>query len=232
MENNSTIINKDTEITKQVEYAPPPKKLSSTHHVAQIPPSFTASSRLGENLIYRDNNSPPKCLPAVQPKGKIFYLVPRLVTPKKPLSSNNKEPKFVPFEPYKGAVKPIMPIKPVKIKLNRKNNLDLNTLVSHMSSLKSSSMKDIDLSSANESELEKQKMQYEKQIKDLKKDRDIVANQLKSQVQVNAELKNLLVAAVGEDLQTRVNLLTEDKLHLARELLTTAQSLSSHTVNL
>lgn len=49
-----------------------------------------------------------------------------------------------------------------------------------------------------------------------------------SHIQVNGELKNLLVAAVGEDLQTRVHLLTEDKLQLARALLNSAQNLSTH----
>jgi hypothetical protein len=47
-------------------------------------------------------------------------------------------------------------------------------------------------------------------------------------LQVNGELKNLLVAAVGEDLETRVHLLTEDKLQLARALLNSAQRLSTH----
>jgi hypothetical protein len=46
--------------------------------------------------------------------------------------------------------------------------------------------------------------------------------------QVNGELKNLLVAAMGEDLETRVHLLTEDKLQLARALLNSAQRLSTH----
>lgn len=70
-----------------------------------------------------------------------------------------------------------------------------------------------------------------KEFEELKKDRDSLSVQLKSQVQVNAELKNLLVAAVGEDLQTRVNVLTEDKLQLARALLSSAKNLSSHTVS-
>ena len=45
---------------------------------------------------------------------------------------------------------------------------------------------------------------------------------------MNAELKKLLVAAVGEDLQLRVNHLTEDKLQLAHALLNSAKSLSTH----
>jgi len=53
-------------------------------------------------------------------------------------------------------------------------------------------------------------------------------NQLKFQAQVNSELKTLLVAAVGEDLESRVQHLTEDKLSLARALLSSAHHLTSH----
>lgn len=45
---------------------------------------------------------------------------------------------------------------------------------------------------------------------------------------MNSELKTLLVAAVGEDLETRVQHLTEDKLQLARALLNSANHLTSH----
>jgi hypothetical protein len=45
---------------------------------------------------------------------------------------------------------------------------------------------------------------------------------------VNSELKTLLVAAVGEDLESRVQHLTEDKLQLARALLNSANHLTSH----
>lgn len=73
------------------------------------------------------------------------------------------------------------------------------------------------------------KQKHEKKVAELTKERDYFEGQLKFQVQVNSELKNLLVAAVGEDLQTRVNVLTEDKLQLARALLSSAHNLSSHT---
>lgn len=41
-------------------------------------------------------------------------------------------------------------------------------------------------------------------------------------------MKTLLVAAVGEDLESRVQHLTEDKLSLARALLKSADHLTSH----
>lgn len=120
--------------------------------------------------------------------------------------------------------------RPHKQKSNRKNNLDLNVLVSTVSNMGTN---ELNLNASMDGVLDafeaKQKTMHEKQLADLKKDRDYFEAQLKFQAQVNAELKNLLVAAVGEDLQTRVNVLTEDKLQLARALLNSAHNLSSHT---
>jgi len=151
--------------------------------------------------------------------------VPRLIVSNKPFSLKTKEPRFIPFEPYKGAVNPIIPLKHPKKTRNR-NNLDLNTLVAHMSDMKA-----IDLNPKSAESASINSIITPKEFEELKKERDSLSVQLKSQVQVNAELKNLLVAAVGEDLQTRVNVLTEDKLQLARALLSSAKNLSSHTVS-
>lgn len=124
----------------------------------------------------------------------------------------------------------VPPKRPHKSRTNRKNNLDLNVLVSHVSSVSTNEM---NLNASLEGVLDeleaKQKTVHDKQLADLKKDRDYYESQLKFQVQVNSELKNLLVAAVGEDLQTKVNVLTEDKLQLARALLNSAHNLSTHT---
>lgn len=125
----------------------------------------------------------------------------------------------------------MVPIKsPKKPQLNKKNNLDLNTLVSHVANIKTSELNSmcIDVDATKEAAATQQKL-YEKQIDEVKKERDSFESQLKFQVQVNSELKNLLVAAVGEDLQTRVNVLTEDKLQLARALLNSATQHSTHT---
>jgi hypothetical protein len=65
-------------------------------------------------------------------------------------------------------------------------------------------------------------------MKRLKSENTELENQVKYQAQVNGELKKLLVAAVGEDIETKVNHLTEDKLHLAKALLNSAQKLSTH----
>ncbi|XP_018338917.1 PREDICTED: golgin-45 isoform X2 [Trachymyrmex septentrionalis] len=80
----------------------------------------------------------------------------------------------------------------------------------------------------SEDEWDNEKRTYESEIRKLKEENSQLETQLKFQVQVNGELKNLLVAAVGEDLETRVHLLTEDKLQLARALLNSAKHLSTH----
>lgn len=60
----------------------------------------------GAFSIYRstDDDSSSVKLPVKVPQGKLFYLVPHLVSSKKSFALKNKEPKFVPFEPYKAAV--------------------------------------------------------------------------------------------------------------------------------
>lgn len=124
----------------------------------------------------------------------------------------------------------MMPVMTKKPRSNKKNNLDLNTLVSHVANIKTSELSNMNtiMDGANEVAATQQKM-YEKKVAELKKERDSFESQLKFQAQVNSELKNLLVAAVGEDLQTRVNVLTEDKLQLARALLSSAHNISTHT---
>lgn len=67
---------------------------------------------------------------------------------------------------------------------------------------------------------------------DLKTQRDSLEKQLKFQIQVNAELKGLLVHCLGEDLQAKVNNLTEDKMKIANSLSTNTEKieyLSSQT---
>lgn len=185
----------------------------------------------GEQLIYKPNS-----VCGNMPKGKIFNLIPKLiVSNRRTQNLNKREPRFVPFEPYKAAVNPIIPYKKVNLhpKIDR-NNLDLNVLISQMSEMKASEMNSpaldkriISLGALSTPGIETQALQ--KEIQELKKERDYYNKELKFQCQVNSELKKLLVAAVGEDIQTKVNVLTEDKLQLARALLDTAQNLSSHT---
>lgn len=113
---------------------------------------------------------------------------------------------------------PIIPFKESNNKIRKskiidKNNLDLNELVRHMNITKTSlTLNDSDnFSIKSESVIGDEYAQ-------LKKERDQFETQLKFQMQVNSELKGLLVHCLGEDIQSKVSNLTEDKMKIAEHL--------------
>lgn len=180
----------------------------------------------------------------IKPTSPIIMLTPKYI-PRERRNTNlimqkQKEPKFVPYEPYKCAVLPIVPSKR-KIKKEQlevkysKNNVDINNLVEQMSEIRASELEKGALDSPEDENVVLSKKQWESEktalendIKNLRETNSHLENQLKFQAQVNSELKTLLVAAVGEDLESRVQHLTEDKLQLARALLNSANHLTSH----
>ncbi|XP_044262240.1 golgin-45 [Tribolium madens] len=175
----------------------------------------------------------------IEPKHQIYNLKPVYVSKerKQPkwLIRKPKEPKFVPYEPYKGAVEPIIAHKPeiVKAKPSR-NNVEIQDLVKQMTDLRCAELSKANKEAVQNEEFiprrkwEEEKSAYETDIKNLRETNSLLENQIKFQTQVNSELKTLLVAAVGEDLESRVQHLTEDKLQLARALLNSANHLTSH----
>lgn len=197
-------------------------------------------SRLGDTLIYHPTNLKQLGSTApVTPIGTIVNLVPKNISNAKQEkhilhSLRSKEPKFVPYEPYKAAVNPIVPFEKKNKKLPR-NKSNMNTTVAQIAAMKiqESDMKLKECmkeskEKTSEDDWNNEKKAYEIEIRKLKEENSQLETQLKFQAQVNGELKNLLVAAVGEDLETKVHLLTEDKLQLARALLNSAQHLSTH----
>lgn len=196
-------------------------------------------SRLGDTLIYHPTNLKQLGSTApVTPIGTIVNLVPKNISNTKPEkhilhSLKSKEPKFVPYEPYKAAVNPIVPFEKKNKKLPRKKS-NLNATVAQIAAMKiqdnDARLRDCAKESKEKTLIDEnnEKKMYEAEIRKLKEENSQLETQLKFQAQVNGELKNLLVAAVGEDLETRVHLLTEDKLQLARALLNSAQHLSTH----
>lgn len=202
------------------------------------PENKESKVRLGDTLIYHPTNlKNTNSTPPVAPTGTIVNLVPKTTTHGKKEKHilhtlKSKEPKFVPYEPYKAAVNPIIPLeRRTWTKKHSRNNLDINVMVSQVSELR------IEELSKNEPKVELEKTpdqweserkEYTTEIQKLKEENSQLENQLKFQAQVNGELKNLLVAAVGEDLEVKVHLLTEDKLQLARALLNSAQHLNTH----
>lgn len=194
--------------------------------------------RLNDTIIYYPKNLKSSVLtPPVIPTGTIVNLTPKNITAPKGKrqilnSLKTKEPKFVPYEPYKAAVNPIVPLEK-KNKKHSKWDTNINVAATDVAKLKIHDA-NVDKDRINEkvqkeeSNWDEEKKIYESEIKKLKEENSQLENQLKFQAQVNGELKNLLVAAVGEDLETKVHLLTEDKLQLARALLNSAQHLNTH----
>uniref|UniRef100_A0A6P7G648 Golgin-45 n=1 Tax=Diabrotica virgifera virgifera TaxID=50390 RepID=A0A6P7G648_DIAVI len=179
----------------------------------------------------------------VEPSSKVVYLTPKhKFSPKVAPNyfvQKQKEPKFVPCEPYKAAVEPLLCSKKV---VNRspkrvaRNDMDLQNLVTQLSETRKLEMDKINATKEVDEidhaklllQWKKEKEQYEIDLQNLRSSNNLLENQLKFQAQVNSELKTLLVAAVGEDLENRVQHLTEDKLSLARALLNSANHLTSH----
>ncbi|XP_054268106.1 golgin-45-like [Macrosteles quadrilineatus] len=165
--------------------------------------------------------------------GKIVQLRPAPIIVKPPKHDQNamklhgKEPKFVPYEPYKCAVNPMVP-QEKKIHKKKSKKMSTGSLPVLEQNLETDCLQTVDSCVQSTHLLESNNEQYEKEIDRLRKENVQLENQLKFQIQVNGDLKNLLVASVGEDMETRVHILTEDKLHLARALLNSAQKLNTH----
>ncbi|KAK9871085.1 hypothetical protein WA026_011369 [Henosepilachna vigintioctopunctata] len=196
-----------------------------------------SKSKFNFSIPQKPSPSILRSMRPIIPTTKIFKTIPKYIPNErrhpKYLIRKPKEPKFIPYEPYKGAVQPITPRKrkPIVVKTS-KNNIEIQDLVSQMSDLRTAELAKSNVENEDivisKKEWEKEKQNYQNDIKNLRESNSVLENQLKLQTQVNSELKTLLVAAVGEDLETRVQHLTEDKLQLARALLNSANHLTTH----
>lgn len=65
---------------------------------------------------------------------------------------------------------------------------------------------------------EPQLVNLKKQVSRLNEEKSVLKNELDKQVEVNAELKKLLVASLGDDLQYRMERMARDKAHLQTEV--------------
>lgn len=158
-------------------------------------------SRLGDTLIYHPTNLKQSgSTPPVIPTGTIVNLVPknigninqekRILHPLK-----LKEPKFVPYEPYKAAVNPIIPFEKKNKKLSKKQP-SMNLTVAQITAMKISETdtkvkKPIKESERKVSEHEwsNEKLMYESEIHKLKEENSQLENQLKFQAQVQSCFK-------------------------------------------
>ncbi|ALC47139.1 CG9356 [Drosophila busckii] len=230
--------NNSTDFAVKVKRPQLPRKDSTVVQEAAMArkTSSTSSSSLplpGLHSLYRRPEIVSRSIAPSMPKGELVQLKPRLINTTDPLPEHKKTkpPKFVPYEPYPGAVNPMTGAQQNglhKVPRVNKNNLDIDVLADQISILRAQELsddKDNGNTETNSEELE----QLKNELAEVRRERDHYQAQYKFQTQVNGELKSLLVASVGEDLQTRVNVLTEDKLYLARALLDTAKNLTTHT---
>lgn len=228
--------------TKQPLLSPGRTQGDGMESESETPPEVAVRKKsekvgsLGDKFIYRPldlkqySSTPPIIT------GKIVNLVPKQIASTRKdtsivLGLKGKEPKFIPYEPYKAAVKPIIPFekkKPERKTSKKNNELPIVSQVRTDRILANISDKTKEVNSGTTQPWDEEKKSFQDEVKKLKDENAQLESQLKFQAQVNGELKALLVAAVGEDLETRVHILTEDKLQLARALLSSSQRLSTH----
>jgi len=174
-------------------------------------------------------------LPPIQDFVEIAPVVPRtaLVAERPPTQvkigslKKNKEPKFVPYEPYKGAVTKIVnvPRKSEERKSGKSRSSSSNDIPERKSAVGDTTNEGTaaeEVISENQAELiQNYRVMLdakEAEITELRNNMKKVEQQLKIQAQVNGEVKKLLVASVGEDIEARVDFLTQDKARLAADL--------------
>ncbi|XP_064455360.1 golgin-45-like [Ornithodoros turicata] len=152
-----------------------------------------------------------------------------------PRPTKRREPKFVPYEPYKAAVAPILPTRtlstaekklatklatleipfPLQAEVRKKKgNGDACPVISVVREVPEGMVGKDDGGEDWQGRLGL----VEKRVEALQKEKEDVENQLRVQLQVNSELKKLLVASLGEDVQARVQFLSEDKAKLADDI--------------
>lgn len=164
-------------------------------------------------------------LPPVVPESPLVAEKPK-VYPKgsyPPTHRKSKEPRFVPYEPYKGAVAS-MDGKKAK-RPPRQSSITSSPVVEKVMEKKQKEEEedeDDEQSVKMRSELEQNYRCMldvkEREINLLKEKLDQSDKQLKIQTKVNEEVKRLLVASVGEDIEARVDFLTQDKARLAADV--------------
>lgn len=145
-------------------------------------------------------------LKPVEAKPPIKMLIPKYVpkerTQNKYLFHKQKEPKFVPYEPYKCCMEPIVKNNNIKKKLKKEipkvekisksNNVDINNLVEQMSEMRASELSKATIEAIHNDDVFISKKQWENEknalktdIKNLRETNAHLENQLKFQAQVN-----------------------------------------------
>jgi len=162
----------------------------------------------GVNLV-ADELTSLEVTPSKNPE-RVINLIPQTTalpstsTKSTNVSQSEKKPKFVPYEPYKAAVNPIIPIKK-KGKIQKIQSHVASEFPSQQQHT-TTSVHQVDSSPIN------------KELEQMRKEKEELESQLKIYSRVNEELKRMLVASMGEDMEARVHFLTEDKIKLGDDI--------------
>jgi len=143
-----------------------------------------------------------------------------------PAVRKQREPKFVPYEPYKGAVSFLESKSSRKVPKLGRSGVDRSSRGSSVESAASLSPaapirenEELDEQSPLAANYRAMLEAKEREIEQLRSQAEASDRQLKIQIKVNSEVKKLLVASVGEDIEARVDFLTQDKARLAADVM-------------
>merc|ERR1719234_2401928 len=187
-------------------------KLPPIHDDVDLRPTPT---KPGERLVAAEKAK-------VYPKGTL-----------PPAVRKQREPKFVPYEPYKGAVSFLDSSCSRKPPLSGRGgssggfgSLDrasrgssVESPASLVSAVSFREDRELDEASPLAANYRAMLEVKEKEIEQLRSQAEASDRQLKIQTKVNSEVKKLLVASVGEDIEARVDFLTQDKARLAADVM-------------
>jgi len=236
---------------KGVEEPPPPPSLCQSELLNSGPPSAPSIMESAGNIIRK-----PAGLLLPEAGGLVISKLPpihddvnlrptprkpgeRLVAAEKakvypkgtlpPAVRKQREPKFVPYEPYKGAVsfldssssrKPPLFGRGGGFGLDRASRgSSVESPASVTSAVSFREDRELDEASPLAANYRAMLEVKEKEIEQLRSQAEASDRQLKIQTKVNSEVKKLLVASVGEDIEARVDFLTQDKARLAADVM-------------
>merc|ERR1719318_2158122 len=173
---------------------------------------------------FLDLSPPGPARPLVaERKAKVF---PRGSLP--PAVRRQREPKFVPYEPYKAAVASMGPgAGGLSRGRGPSQDSQLSRSLHSPAALEEAGDRLPGRAETPEAEINREfERNYgtmlelkEREIECLKAQVESAEKQLKIQTKVNMEVKKLLVASVGEDIEARVDFLTQDKARLAADVI-------------
>jgi len=225
MEAEPKAVNKDCNGKPEVSKPDPPVPVAVKPKLITLPQTNIQVDRLPPITADREVDLPAQ----LPPDTPLVQMTSSVTSPphNRAVSGRtaSREPKFVPYEPYKAAVTNIVPKK-----IKRKTSSTSIRASSEISpQVEKKDQEEAALAPAAEKPPPAETTREDRlvtglleeanaKVRDLEASLSEAKKQLKIQTQVNAEVKKLLVASVGEDIEARVDYLTQDKARLAADI--------------